>query len=205
MKAADIEWSMLRGALIGLAIALVVSIGMLAASYHFWESGNKSLKRAQSELRAARGRYRTVDEQEAMIATYYPQFLALESQGIIGREQRLDWIENLRRADETLKLPSLTYSINTQEPYKAEFPLPGGVYKPYASDMNLSLGLLHGQDLFSLLGRLDDSAQGLYSVDHCSLVRRRDTPGSPREPHLTSQCQLRWFTLKKPGDEGAAS
>ena len=196
---------MLRGALIGLAVALVLAVGMLGASYHFWESADKSLKRAQAQLRASRAKYRTVDEQEAMIATYYPQFLALESQGIIGREQRLDWIENLRRADETLKLPSLTYSISTQEPYTAEFPLPGGIYKPYSSEMSLSLGLLHAQDLFSLLARLDDSAQGLYSVDNCSLVRRRDTPGSPREAHLSSQCQLRWFTIKKPGDEGASS
>ncbi len=32
MKAADIEWSMIRGALIGLAITFVVSVGMLSAS-----------------------------------------------------------------------------------------------------------------------------------------------------------------------------
>ena len=44
MKAADIEWSMIRGALIALAIALVVSIGMLSASYQFWESTDRSLK-----------------------------------------------------------------------------------------------------------------------------------------------------------------
>jgi hypothetical protein len=205
MKAADIEWSMLRGALIALAIAVVVSVGMLGASYQFWESADKSLKRAQNQLRATRAKYRTVDEQEAMIATFYPQFLELASQGIIGRERRLDWIENLSRADENLKLPSLTYSIDTQAPFAAEFPLAGGAYRLYASQMNLTVGLLHGQDLFNLLGRLDDDAQGLYSVDRCSLVRRRDVPGSPRQVHLTSSCQLRWFTIKKPGEEGAAS
>jgi hypothetical protein len=205
MKATDIEWSMLRGSLIGLAIALVVGIGLLGATFHFWESTDKSLKRAQSQLRASLAKYRTVDEQEAMIATFYPQFVALEGQGIIGRERRLDWIENLRRADETLKLPSLAYSINTQEPFTAEFPLAGGVYRPFASEMDLSLGLLHGQDLFDLLTRLDESAQGLYSVDRCSLERRRDTPGSPKESHLTSSCHLRWYTIKKPGEEGSAS
>jgi hypothetical protein len=205
MKAADIEWSMLRGALIGLGIALVLGISMLAASYHFYESADRSLKRAQSQLRAARAKYRTVDEQEAMIATFYPQYVALEGQGVIGREKRLDWIESLRRADENLKLPRLAYSINSQEPFTAEFPLAGGVYRPYASEMNLSLGLLHGQDLFALLANLDESAQGLYSVQRCNMVRRRDTPGNPTESHLTSDCQLRWYTIKKPGDEGASS
>ena len=205
MKAADIEWSMIRGALIALAIALVVSIGVLSASYQFWESTGKSLKRVEGQLRAARDKFRTIDEQEAIIATYYPQFQELERQGIIGRERRLDWIENLSRADENLKLPKLAYSINTQEHFSAEFPLAGGAYELYASKMNLDLGLLHGQDLFNLLSWLDEGAQGLYSVAACNLVRRRDDPGSPKQAHLTSNCELRWYTIKKPGDVGASS
>ena len=205
MKAADIEWSMIRGALIALAIALVVSIGMLSASYQFWESTDRSLKGVERQLRAAREKFRTIDEQEAMIATYYPQFQELERQGIIGREHRLDWIENLSRADENLKLPKLAYSIGAQEPFSAEFPLAGGAYALYASNMSLDLGLLHGQDLFKLLGWLDDDAQGLYSVDTCDLVRRMDDPGSPRQAHVTSNCELRWYTIRKPGDTGASS
>jgi hypothetical protein len=183
----------------------VIGIGMLAASYNFYESAQRSLKRAQSQLRAARTKYRTVDEQEAMIATFYPQFVELEGQGIIGRERRLNWIESLRRADENLKLPRLSYSIDSQEPYTAEFPMAGGVYRPFASEMSLSLGLLHSQDLFDLLARLDESAQGLYSVDSCNMVRRREAPGGPRDTHLSSDCKLRWYTIKKPGDEGVSS
>jgi hypothetical protein len=205
MKAADIEWSMIRGALVVLAIALVVNIGMLSASYQFWESTAKSLKGAERQLRTARGKFRTIDEQEAMIATYYPQFQELERQGIIGRERRLNWIENLSRADESLKLPKLVYSIDTQVPFTAEFPLASGAYELYVSKMNLTLGLLHGRDLFNLLSWLDDDAQGLYSVDNCDLVRQMDEPGSPKQIHLTSDCQLLWYTIRKPGDTGAAS
>lgn len=205
MKAADIEWSMIRGALIALAIALVVSIGMLSASYQFWESTAKSLKGVERQLRTARDKFRTIDEQEAMIATYYPQFQELERQGIIGRERRLNWIENLSRADESLKLPKLVYSIDTQAPFTAEFPLAGGAYELYVSKMNLTLGLLHGRDLFALLSWLDDDAEGLYSVDRCGLVRQMDEPGSPKQTHLTSDCQLLWYTIRKPGDTGAAS
>ncbi len=205
MKAADIEWSMIRGALIALAIAVVISIGMLSASHQFWESTDKSLKGVERQLRAARDKFRTIDEQEAMIATYYPQFQELERQGIVGQERRLDWIENLSQADENLKLPKLAYSIDTQEPFTAEFPLARGAYELYASKMDLQLGLLHGQDLFSLLSWLDDDAQGLYSVGACDLVRTLDDPGSPRRTHVTSNCELLWYTIKKPGDVGASS
>ena len=38
MRAADIEWSMLRGALIGLGIAVVVTIAMVGASRHFLDT-----------------------------------------------------------------------------------------------------------------------------------------------------------------------
>ena len=205
MKAADVEWSMIRGALIALAIALVVSIGMLSASYQFWESTAKSLKGVERQLRTARDKFRTIDEQEVMIATYYPQFQELERQGIVGRERRLNWIENLSRADESLKLPKLVYSIDTQAPFTAEFPLASGAYELYVSKMNLTLGLLHGRDLFNLLSWLDDDAEGLYSVDNCDLVRQIDEPGSPKQIHLTSDCELLWYTIRKPGDTGAAS
>ena len=77
MKAADIEWSMLRGALIGLAIALAVAGGMLGVSYRLSESAENSLQRAHTGLRIARDKYRTVDEEEAMIEDYYPRFQAL--------------------------------------------------------------------------------------------------------------------------------
>lgn len=205
MKAADIEWGMLRGALIALGMAIVISAAMIGASYQFWETGDLALKRAERTLRDSRTQYRTVDEQEAMIATYYPRFLELEVQGIIGGERRLDWIESLRAADENIKLPRLTYSIATQEPYVAEFPLAAGVYQTYASNMDLNMGLLHGEDLFSLLSALDETTRGLYSVDACSMVRAADEPGNPTAAHVSSKCRLRWFTIRKPGDAGSAS
>ncbi len=205
MKAADIEWSMLRGALIGLAIALALVAAMLTASYNFSKSANRAAKQAESERRAAEGRYRQLDDDEVMIATYYPKFQDLEREGVIGAEQRLKWVEALKQADENLKLPNLAYSINTQQRHRPEFPLSDGAYKLFASQMNLEIGLLHGQDLLNLLRRLDDNAGGLYSVDSCQLTRRRDGPGSPKSVHLGSTCRLYWYTVKKPGERGAAS
>ena len=205
MKAADIEWSMLRGSLIGLAIALAVTAAMLAASYNFAKSAERAFNSAESERRTAEERYRKLDEQEMMIETYYPAFQGLEREGVIGEERRLQWVEALKQADENLKLPSLTYSITTQESYRPEFPLADGAYKLFASQMKLDLGLLHGQDLLDLLRRLDDNAGGLYSVDSCTMTRRRQAPGSPKDIHLNSTCQLYWYTIKKPGAQGGAS
>jgi hypothetical protein len=205
MKAADIEWSMLRGGLIGLAIALAVAGVLVAASYSFWETNDTTFKRADRDRRAAETEYRKLDELEQMVATYYPIFQDLERDGIIGEERRLKWTEALKDADGNLKLPSLTYSIDTQDRYKTEFPLPEGAYKLYASEMNLDLGLLHGEDLFRLLDRLDEDADGLFSVDYCSLSRQKESPGNWQSPHLKTTCRLHWYTIKRPGEKGSAS
>jgi hypothetical protein len=189
MKAADIEWSMLRGALIGLAIALVVAGVLVGASYHFWEANDRSFKRADMERRTAEDEYRKLDELEQMVATYYPLFQDLERDGVM-----------------TLKLPGLTYSIDTQERHRTEFPLADdGAYKLFVSEMNMDLGLLHGEDLFRLFDKLDEDADGLFSVEACSLTRRRDDPGRWQDPHLRSNCRLLWYTIKKPGEGGSSS
>ena len=205
MKAADIEWSMLRGALIGLAIALAIAGGLVGASYHFWESRETAFKRADVQRRAAESEYRKLDELEQMVVTYYPIFQDLERDGVIGDERRLKWTEALKDADGTLKLPNLTYSIDTQDRFKAEFPLAEGAYKLFASEMTLQLGLLHGEDLFRLFDKLAEDADGLFTVDYCSVSRRRDKPGNWQDTHLTSTCKLYWYTIQKPGAKGSSA
>lgn len=205
MKAADIEWGMLRGALIALAIAAVVAGVLLGVSYRFWESNDRVLKRAKVELAGAEQEYRRLDELEQMIANYYPKFQDLQRVGIIGEERRLNWTEALKRADADLKLPSLTYSVETRTRHSTEFPLADGAYKLFASEMKLDLGLLHGEDLLNFFSRLDESADGLFSVDECRLARQRETPGSWKEAHLRAGCKLNWYTINKPDAQGSAS
>ena len=196
------EWSMLRGALIALGIAVVITVTMVGASQHFLESNDKTFKKADRARRTAYDEYRNLDDQEQMIATYYPLFQALEKDGVIGDERRLKWTEALDQADAVLKLPGLSYSIDAQKRHTTEFPLDDGAYKLYASQMTLNLGLLHSEDLFRLLRRLDEDAEGLYSVDSCSVSRSQQEPGSPKEAHLTSTCKLYWYTIKKTGKRG---
>lgn len=197
---------MLRGALIVVFIVLIVGFALVASSWMFWERMDKEVKRLELELRKAKNEWMTVDDRKRMIATYLPLFEDLTERGIIGREYRLDWIETLTDAREKLKIPDLEYVIKAQEPYTPDFSIANGVYEPFASVMSIDAGLLHEGDLVNLLRALDTGARGLYSVKTCLIDRRRETPGRPTEPHLSSNCDLQWFTLKNPrADEGAPS
>ena len=182
MKLAEVDWPLLRGALVGLTVCLVVAGLVAGASYQFVDAKRTALRIEKSKLLGIRGKYQTVDEEERLIEEYLPRFVALEERGVVGREFRLDWIETLRGASTELKLPELRYAIDTQGSYKPDFPVAPGAFQIYASKMRLDLGLLHEGDLPALLERIERDARGLYRVSDCALTRTV----SRREPSFWS-------------------
>ncbi len=197
MKLAEIDWGILRGAIILLVLVVVVSGGLLGGSYYFWKKKDAEYQRENRALLAARSQYQNIDMEEKVIEDYFPRYKALETAGIIGNERRLDWIDTLRRAAQRVELPTLRYVIESQRLFRPEFPLPEGVFQVFASEMALDLGLLHEGDLPTLLADLNRNATGLYTVAECDL-RRAQTEfiKNPNAVNLTAQCGLRWLTIK---------
>lgn len=198
MKLADVDWGVIRGALILLVISVMVSGGLLGSSQYFWDKMDRKHKRERGAMLAARAQYQNIDEEAKLIEVYLPRFRDLESAGIIGNEKRLDWIDTLRQAASRVELPSLRYVIDSQEIYRPELTLPASVFRVYASNMALDLGLLHEEDLGALLDDLDQNAVGFYTVAHCDL--RRTQPQFVQNPdavNLSAQCGLRWLTIKQ--------
>jgi hypothetical protein len=197
---ADIDWRELRGALAALIASLLFGASLLAAS-HYFESRMQAQYQVQKRLLdVVRGNYYAVDEEERLIESFLPQYVALQNEGIVGAEQRLSWVEALGDASARIKLPSLSYEISSREAYKPEFPLDTGAFRVYATEMRLRVGLLHEGDLPALLHALDRAATGLYTVDHCSVSRNSEEFRlSPAAENLTAQCSLRWFTIAAPG------
>ncbi|MDX1433041.1 MAG: hypothetical protein R3286_11405 [Gammaproteobacteria bacterium] len=202
MKLADIDWGMLRGALILLVIVAGVSTALVASSMTFWDSMDKDARTARAELRKVKSEWNSVDEERKLIEDYLQPFNDLAQRCIIGGEDRLDWIEAVREAREApRKIPSLEYVIKSQESFKPDYKMPSSVFQPFASEMTLNAGLLHEEDLITLLRELDRKANGIYSVRSCSIDRQRKTIGGPTDTHLASTCNLEWYTIKRPGGE----
>lgn len=205
MKLAEVDWPLLRGALAGLTVCLVVAGLVAGASYEFVESKRTALRVEKSKLLGIRGKYQTIDEEERLIEEYLPRFVALEERGVIGREFRLDWIETLRGASTELKLPELRYAIDTQDGYQPDFPVNPGAFQIYASKMRLDLGLLHEGDLPALLERIERDARGLYRVSDCALTRTASTLDlDPTKPNVRANCTLDWLTVRRPDPEQPA-
>ena len=198
MSLGEIDWGILRGSLVLLLVSVLVSGAVLSGGYYFSGAMTAEYQRKNTQLRSIRSKYQTVDEEERVIELFLPRFEALESEGIIGREHRLNWIEKLREASQTLKLPGLRYTIATQETFKPDFDLDTGKFEVFVSRMILNLGLLHEGDLLRLFQELDRSVNGLYSISDCSMWRvRPDFGPDPTEANLTASCTLEWFTIKQ--------
>lgn len=199
MNLGEFDWGVLKGALALFFICTAVSVSLLSWSYYFWGKMNGDYRRQHASLMSIRSKYQTVDDEERIMESYLPRYRDLEERGIVGPEQRLNWVEALRDASAQVKLPSLRYSIDAQAPYEADFPLTTGEFGIFASKMTLDLGLLHEGDLPAVLMELDRYAAGHYSVASCDIQRKgREFGRSAREANLQAICDLNWFTIRPP-------
>ncbi len=206
MRAGELDWDLLRGSVVLLVVSLVVAGVALAASYHFWNKQETALERERSALLTARSQYQALDDEEDIIATYLPRYVALEAEGIIGREQRLDWIDVLRESARAVQVPRLEYVIAAQRPFETGMLLNVGDYGVYASSMRLDVGLLHEGDLLELLGRLRREVSGLFGVSGCRMMRTdRELRLAPDASNVEAQCVLNFYTIRRSDAAGGGS
>lgn len=200
MEKDGIDWSILRGSIILLCTCLVISGALVGGSYYFNKNMSKQLKRNKSVFQSISRRYLDVDQEEKLLQDYYPQFVELYDRGVIGREKRLNWIEALRQSGEKIKLPSLKYSISSQEAYVPEFTINYSGYSLYRSSMDLSLGLLHEGDLFKLFNYIDRTADGAFTISECKFRMNGGQIKFEKDyANLSAVCSLHWITIDLAG------
>lgn len=193
-----IDWTQIRGAVILITLAMVICGSLIGGSMYFKNRMNMEFLRNNAVFQSNSKRYLDVDEEERTIKEYYPKFIKLYNYGEIGQERRLDWIETLRSAGVDIKLPSLSYTIDSQKAFIPNFAINMGRYRLFKSDMSLKIQLLHEGDLFNLLKELDSKAKGLYRVSNCKLTNniRGKLSDDPNVANVSADCLLEWFTLK---------
>ncbi len=196
------DWSILRGSLILFVICLVASAAMLAGSFEFRQRMEREYDGNHSRFRNASQQYLSVDEEERIIDEFYPEFVRLYRAGLLGGERRLSWLETLREAGDAIKIPELTYKIESQRLSEPDFEVRLGSYGIYVSPMNLSIGLLHEGDLFQLLNALDRDARGQYSVRSCEFkMVEGEINLDPNVSNIKADCLLDWLTVDLSGEE----
>ena len=193
----NIDWQFLQKPLIYFVIAVLLAVGLAVAGHYYEMERHDAYRESVSKLRATHKSYRDMVNDLDLLDQYRTKFSEYKAIGLVGEERRLSWIESLQSTNQILKLPTLTYNLLPQE----NFSRPGFNVKPNvdvkSSPMELTMGLLHEEDLFAILEGLRLSIKNLFTVDSCSLSRLSSVESSwdTSSSNMRSQCALRWITI----------
>jgi hypothetical protein len=194
MSQADLQ--ALRGPLLVLLVVLLVGAAAIYYSDRLVKETRQQLTQQQGLLKEARTRLQKSGEEKDIIVKYRDSFRQLASAGFVGDEQRINWLDGLRVANQQADLFGVDYQIGTQKPYAYAGDFNPGQLALNQSVMKLQFRLLHEDDMMRFLGALARQGVGLFTIDQCAM-RRLDTGGVIRfQPNLTANCQLSWVTLK---------
>ncbi len=192
-----IDFRFLRKALIFFTVSLLISIVMIVSGLQFENSKLEAFNKAKSSLSQSHRVYKKLVEDLDLLEQYKKSYKEYKKTGLIGAERRLSWIETLETVNDVLKLPKLTYTLSPQE----------GLTRPGlkierniilgSTPMNLSIDLLHEEDLFAVFEGVAGNIDNLFSIDSCRISRlgKGDAPLSTRNANLSSNCLLRWITV----------
>lgn len=190
------DFQALRNPLLVLMAAAL--IGALAVYYsgRLMVAARQQLAQQQVQLTDARTRLQKSGEEKDIIVRYIGGFRQLERTGFVGDEQRINWLDGLRLANQQADLFGVDYQIGAQKPYAFAAEFNPGALAMSESAMRIRFRLLHEGDLGRFLDALARQGAGIFTVDQCQL-RRIDTGGVIRyQPNVSADCDLSWITVR---------
>ena len=193
----------LRYPLIVLVAVLLAGAAAIYQTNRMAVAARQELAQQQNQLRDARTRLQKSGDERDVIVRYVDSFRRLERAGFIGEEQRINWLDSLRIANQQTDLFGIEYQIETQKAYPRAADLNPGAIKLNQSVMRLRFQLLHEEDLTRFLNALARQGGGIFTVDRCTM-RRIDTGGVIRyQPNVSADCELAWITARVEAKPGA--
>jgi hypothetical protein len=193
------DWRKLRFPIIGLGLAMI-AVGLLASFADQYRSKQKlALVEQQGLYNKARQKFESSGLEKETIIQYLPEYNTLLSDGFIGEERRIEWIERLRQIHSQYNLFSIDYSIGQQEKYTPSFVANMGNHVMNRSVMELQLDMLHEGDLINLLQDLHENTPP-FMVRECEITRPIGAEVNTKKvaANLKADCEIDWITLRDP-------
>jgi hypothetical protein len=200
----------LRDSLLTLPLALMVAFSalLIVFSHDRIETAQAGFAAARSERNEFDVKLRQARSEEDEIRQKALLFERLQERGLIGEEQRLEWVELLKDIRDQRHLIEIRYEFAPRHALHGvlENALDGaqtGSFGLYASTMKLQARLLHEEDLTRLLDDLRQQARALIQVKRCELSRlprtNADGVNSALQGLLLADCLIDWITLSEFG------
>ena len=183
-------------------ICIAIASVMIVVSNSWWQTSYNNKQLAEADLNEARERYFTAINQKKILKLFEDKYIHLQKSGIVGDENRLNWVDTIEKITAENKIPYLKYKINKRQlvdsnELKQNYPQ----VALFKSIMTLQMQLLHEGDLYTIINSLDKKALGLFDIKSCSITRNTTQTESLLESvtdkNFSAKCELNWYTLQK--------
>ena len=188
MKLGPKDFRKLQISVFGMLLMVALGVASVLFSRSQVKQADQAFSTTQSERNNQDTKLKRLRSEERQIREHAALFNDLKARGVIGEEQRLEWVELLKDIRERLRLIELRYEISPQQPLEKA---PGGALALHASTMKLQLNLLHEEDLRR-------QARALIQVKRCDVSRiPRSGPENTLQGYLQAECLIDWVTLRE--------
>lgn len=179
-----------------LTIALIVS-GFLvfAAGWQGSEAENAWLT-AQRLLATNRRQLGDARLEKAAIEEDILNLRRWQEQGLIGKENRLLWVETVHQAARSVGIRDIRFKFDARQPLGKASP-PG--MRWYVSTLHLTIRKIDEVRLLRFLQQIESEAnRAVTRIRRCDL---KLAPGEDNEaPSLDAECALDWLTIDQGGE-----
>ncbi|MDE2600144.1 MAG: hypothetical protein KGL40_11035 [Rhodocyclaceae bacterium] len=195
------ELRLLRWPLLLLALALLTALVAGLFARHLVQGAERQAAAAELAAANSRNAVQRLQNEEQDIRAKIAAYETLRARGIIGAEQRLDWVELMRNSQRERKLLGLEYEILPRQPWPGN--QSGTGYRFMSSSVRVQIPLLHEGDLLRFLGDVQTGASAFVRLHSCKLQRNtmpEVQAGGGRHPNLLADCRMDWITLAPEGE-----
>lgn len=179
-----------------IVLILAGAAGSIAAKKYLQETKGLSLA-SSAQRKEIQERLASANEEEREIKANLNQYQALAARGMIGQENRLDWVDAVTAIKNERRLFKVTYSIAPQE--ELDYPGfgSGASVKFMASRVKMNLQLLHEEDLLNFISDLARRSKPYLSVRSCDVQRENRGGGTALAPRLAADCIFDLITIQQ--------
>jgi hypothetical protein len=153
---------------------------------------------AADERRAALDKLSRATSEEREIRDKLVDYRKLLDRGVIGDEQRLDWVDTIGQIKTARRIFDIKYAISPQRRYEVPGGTSGGDVEFRVSELRLDMQLLHEEDLMGFLDDLQRQLKTHVMVRSCSMQRLDRGVSTDRNtgPRLRADCMVDLVTIR---------
>lgn len=194
------DFARIRWGLGFLLFAAVVGFFLTTTAQRLVEKAEGSQRQLQAQQRDIRARLARAPEEEKELRNKIILYQQLLDRGVIGQEERLNWVEQIARIKAARRLLDFQYEIAPQRPL-GDAILPGGAqagsFEFVASTMSLQMPLLHEDDLLGFIADLRRSVPAHLMVRDCTIDRLAAGADRTATAQLRAICSIDWVTVRE--------